>query len=133
MDASASQGGDMGWVSAPQVPKEAQEVIEKVKDNPKAVTPIVTLQDNLFAIYRVLEWKPQEEKTYEEVKENIRTRLLAEQREVKVNHLLAELRKKSTITVSELFNVAEETPAETSSGETAPQPSSTPSSENATE
>jgi len=131
LEASRAQGGDIGWVEASQIPKEAQEAIEKIKDHPKNVSPIIPLAENLFAIYRVLEWKPREEKTYEEVKEEIRTRLLAEQKEVKVNHLLAELRKKSTIAISDLFNVQGETPAESSSG-TTPKSSPTPQAETST-
>lgn len=114
IDASAKQGGDMGWVSETQIPKEVEEAIQEIQDNPKAVTPIIS-QNNLFSIYQVLEWKPQEEKTYEEVKEEIRKILLNEQKSVKTDHLLAELRKKSTIKVSEFLE---------------PTPSSSPQSQN---
>lgn len=99
---SAKQGGDMGWVPETQLPEEAKEAIQKVRDNPNAVTSIVS-RNNLFYIYKVLEWKPQEEKTYEEVKEDIKKLLLTEQKNVKTDHLLAELRQKSKISISELL------------------------------
>ena len=102
MDPSRKQGGDMGWVPETQIPAEAQEAIKAIRENPRAVTPAIP-RNNLFVIYRVLEWKPQEEKTYEEVKENIKNNLLSEQKNVKTDHLLAELRQKSKISISELL------------------------------
>lgn len=100
--ASAKNGGDIGWVLETQLPKEAKEAIQKIRDNPKAVTSIVS-RNNLFYIYKVLEWKPQEEKAYEEVKEDIKKLLLTEQKNVKTDHLLAELRQKSKISISEFL------------------------------
>ncbi|MEN3185180.1 MAG: SurA N-terminal domain-containing protein [Atribacterota bacterium] len=111
--ASAKQSGDMGWIPETQLPKESKEAIQAIRDNPKAVTSVVS-RNNLFYIYKVLEWKPQEEKAYEEVREEIKKLLLAEQKNVRTNHLLAELREKSTISISELLQ---------------PEPSASPSPE----
>ncbi|MBC7217307.1 MAG: hypothetical protein H5U36_03895, partial [Candidatus Caldatribacterium sp.] len=58
---------------------------------------------------------PRETKPFEEVKENIRQYLLEEQKRVKTEHLLAELRKKGTITISEALGAPTPTPSDTGS------------------
>ncbi|MGC8778167.1 MAG: SurA N-terminal domain-containing protein [Candidatus Caldatribacteriaceae bacterium] len=121
VDPSGKQGGDMGWVPETQLPEEAREAIKKVQDSPRAVTPIIS-RNNRFSIYRVLEWKPQEEKTYDEVKEDVKKMLLAEQKSVKTDHLLAELRQKSKINISELLQqVATPSPSPEASPTASPQ------------
>ncbi len=111
----------MGWVPETQLPEEAREAIKKVQDSPRAVTPIIS-RNNRFSIYRVLEWKPQEEKTYDEVKEDVKKMLLAEQKSVKTDHLLAELRQKSKINISELLQqVATPSPSPEASPTASPQ------------
>lgn len=122
LDEVAKKGGDLGWISETQLPQEVREALERVKDDPRNVTPPIQLE-NTYLLYRVLEWKPREVKPLEDVKENIRQYLLEEQKRVKTEHLLAELRKKSTITISEAFTI--ETSPEPS--EVTPTPSDTDS------
>lgn len=114
LDEAAQKGGDIGWVSETLLPQAAREVLEKVKEDPRNVTPPIQVE-NTYVVYRVLEWKPRETKPFEEVKDTIRQYLLAEQRRVKTDHLLAELRKKSTITISEALQLPTPTPSGTDS------------------
>ncbi|MEN3184400.1 MAG: SurA N-terminal domain-containing protein [Atribacterota bacterium] len=118
LDEVAQKGGDLGWVSETTLPQEVREALEKVKEDPRNVTPPIQV-GNTYAVYRVLEWKPRETKPLEEVKDTIRQYLLAEQKRVRTEHLLAELRKKSTITISESLQLPTPTPSDTGSeGET---------------
>lgn len=114
LDEAAQKGGDAGWVAETALPQEAKEALEKVREDPRNVTPPIQV-GNTYVIYRVLEWKPRETKPFEEVKENIRQYLLEEQKRVKTEHLLAELRKKSTITISEVLQAPTPTPSDTGS------------------
>lgn len=114
LDEAAKKGGDIGWVSETLLPQAAREVLEKIKEDPRNVTPPIQVE-NTYVVYRVLEWKPRETKPFEEVKDTIRQYLLAEQRRVKTDHLLAELRKKSTITISEALQLPTPTPSGTDS------------------
>lgn len=118
LDEVAQKGGDLGWVSETILPQEAREVLEKIKEDPRNVTPPIQV-GNTYVVYRVLEWKPRETKPLEEVKDAIRQYLLAEQKRVRTEHLLAELRKKSTITISEALQLPTPAPSDTGSeGET---------------
>jgi len=121
-DEAAKKGGDIGWVSENTLSQEVREALEKIKDDPRSVTSPLAV-DSTYAIYRVLEWKPQVVQSLEEVKETIRTTILAEQRRVKTEHLLAELRKKSSITVSEALGF--ETPSPTLEPMSSPSDNST--------
>lgn len=123
LDEAAKKGGDIGWVSEVGLSQEVREALEKVKDDPRNVTPPLKVGDT-YVIYRVLEWKPREVKAFEDVKENIRQYLLEEQKRVRTEHLLAELRKKSTITISEAL--ARTTSPETPAPSETPVPSGTP-------
>ncbi len=116
LDEAAKKGGDLGWVSEISLPQEVRETLDKLKEDPRNVTPPLRV-GSTYVIYRVLEWKPREIKPLEEVKETIRQLLLEEQKRVKTEHLLAELRKKSTITISEALRM--------------PEPTSTPSEKDA--
>lgn len=113
LDEAAKKGGDLGWVSETSLPQEVRETLDKLKEDPRNVTPPLQV-GSTYVIYRVLEWKPREIKPLEEVKETIRQLLLEEQKRVKTEHLLAELRKKSTITISEALRMPE--PTSTPSG-----------------
>ncbi|MBC7217900.1 MAG: SurA N-terminal domain-containing protein, partial [Candidatus Caldatribacterium sp.] len=75
LDEAAQKGGDAGWVAETALPQEVKEALEKVKEDPRNVTPPIQV-GNTYVIYRVLEWKPRETKPFEEVKENIRQYLL---------------------------------------------------------
>lgn len=114
LDEAAKKGGDVGWVSESALPQEVKEALERIKEDPRSVTPPLAV-DGAYAIYRVLEWKPQVVQSLEETKETIRATILAEQKRVKTEHLLTELRKKSSITVSEAlkFEVSPSTPGPT--------------------
>ncbi|MCS7241663.1 MAG: SurA N-terminal domain-containing protein [Candidatus Caldatribacterium sp.] len=114
LDEAAQKGGDIGWVPETSLPQEACEVLEKIKDDPRNVTPPIQV-GSTYVVYRVLEWKPKVTKPFEEVKETIRQSLLAEQKRVRTDHLLAELRKKSTITIAESLQLPTPTPSGTSS------------------
>ncbi|MEN3202274.1 MAG: SurA N-terminal domain-containing protein [Atribacterota bacterium] len=114
LDEAAQKGGDIGWVSETSLPQEVRETLEKIKEDPRNVTPPIQVEST-YVVYRVLEWKPRETKPFEEVKDTIRQYLLAEQRRVRTDHLLAELRKKSTITISEALQPPTPTPSGTAS------------------
>jgi len=119
-DSYASQGGDLGWVSETTLPPEVKEVLAPLKDKPLAITPVIKVGER-YCIYQIIEFKPQEEKKYEEVKENIEKLLKEEQKRVKVNHLVAELREKSKITIAESLQIAVE--SSSPEADTAPQSS----------
>jgi len=116
-DAYASTGGDLGWVSESNLPSEVKETLSSLKDKPLAITPVIKIGENYY-IYQIVEFKPQEEKKYEEVKEDIEKSLKEEQKRVKIEHLVAELREKSKISIAESLQIAEASPS--------PEPEATP-------
>lgn len=118
-DSYASQGGELGWISESNLPSEVKEALSSLKDKPLAITPVIKVGENYY-IYQIIEFKPQEEKKYEEVKENIEKLLKEEQKRVKIEHLVAELREKSKITIAESLQIAEVSPS--------PEPGATPGS-----
>lgn len=105
-DQYSSSGGDLGWVSEGSIPEEAREAIKKLADQPNAVTGVIKVGD-VYRIYQVLEFKPQQTTSFEEAKDDIRKILENEQKNVRLEHLIAELREKSTITISEALQPQE--------------------------
>lgn len=112
LDEAAQKGGDIGWVSESSLPEDVRKALEAIREDPRNVTPPIQV-GSTYVLYRVLEWKPKETKPLEDVKEHIRQYLLAEQKQVKTEHLLAELRKKSTITIAEALQFPTPTPSDT--------------------
>ncbi|MDK2897444.1 MAG: hypothetical protein PWP04_1564 [Candidatus Atribacteria bacterium] len=100
IDSFADQGGERGWVGESSLPEAAKSVLSTLPREGTAISPIVQIGEQ-YVIYQVLEYQPEKKQSYEEVKEQIEQTLRAEQERVKVEHLLAELREKSEITISE--------------------------------
>jgi len=100
IDTYASQGGDAGWISENALPNEAKDSIIELKDKLGSVTPIVKVGNN-YQFFKLIETKPAEEKTLEESQEEIKVILENEQKRVKLEHLVAEIRNKSKIEYSE--------------------------------
>ncbi|HPZ81528.1 MAG TPA: SurA N-terminal domain-containing protein [Candidatus Atribacteria bacterium] len=123
-DSYASQGGDLGWVSETSLPPEVQEALTPLRDKPLAITPVIEVGEYYY-IYQIMEFKPQEERKYEEAKEDIERYLKEEQKRVKINHLVAELREKSKITIADALQIAEEIPSPESSVDTQSSPEAT--------
>ncbi|BER91868.1 MAG: hypothetical protein PWP42_118 [Candidatus Atribacteria bacterium] len=113
-DQYASNGGDLGWVSEALIPEEARGAIKELADQPNAVTGVIKIGD-LYRIYQVLEFKPEQVTPFEEAKEDIRKILENEQKNVRLEHLISELREKSTITISEALKPQESQEAESES------------------
>lgn len=100
IDSFASNGGDTGWISENALPKESKDFIIELKDKLGSVTPIIKVGNN-YQIFKLVEIKPAEEKTLEESQEEIKEILENEQKRVKLEHLIAEIRNKSKIEYSE--------------------------------
>lgn len=125
-DTYASQGGDAGWISENALPNEAINVIKELKEKLGSVTPIVKVGNN-YQFFKLIEYKPAEEKTFEESQEEIKVILENEQKKVKLEHLIAEIRDKSNIVYSESILasglVSETSPTEPVESENSAAPS----------
>jgi len=129
-DSYASQGGDAGWISENALPNEVKDILIEMKENLGSVTPIVKIGDN-YQFFKLIETKPAEEKTLEESQEEIKVILENEQKKVKLEHLIAEIREKANIVYSESI-LASSLFTETSSTESVESDASTnPPSESA--
>ncbi|MEI6157569.1 MAG: SurA N-terminal domain-containing protein, partial [Atribacterota bacterium] len=123
LDSTAKNGGDAGWIPENRLPQEAKDAIIALKDKPGAITSVIKTGSS-FQIFKVMEFKPGQEKNLEESREQIKTILENEQKRVKLDHLVAELRQKSTITLAEAFNTTP-SPSGSASLATSPSPAST--------
>jgi parvulin-like peptidyl-prolyl isomerase len=125
LDSYAQKGGDAGWISEDALPNEVKDILIPLKDRPGVVTPVIKV-DNNYQVYKLVETKPAEEKTLDESKEQIRTILENEQKKVKLEHLIAEIREKSKIVISDSLvatGIVESSPSPTVSPATEPSTS----------
>ncbi|HSV32421.1 MAG TPA: SurA N-terminal domain-containing protein [Atribacteraceae bacterium] len=101
-DPFRERGGERGWVTETLLPENARETIALQAGQNGGLTEPIEGTDG-FTIYKVLEYQPGEETSYEEGQEQIRDFLRREQEQIRINNLLTELRGKSEIVISELL------------------------------
>lgn len=97
-DASAAQGGDLGFVHRGMLSREAQEVLDGMKPG-EISEPVRILQG--FAIFRLEERSEPALNAFEQVEERAGDLLHRERREQAWRDALAQLREKTEITVDD--------------------------------
>ncbi|MGG1662837.1 peptidyl-prolyl cis-trans isomerase [Brevibacillus sp. NRS-1366] len=95
---TAQNGGDMGWISmnGSRLPDEAKTVIADLGTNKNSAA--VKMGDN-YAIYRIAERREAEQRTFEEIKEDLRREVAYAQVE-SLDTVLEQLRKSVGVKIS---------------------------------
>lgn len=91
---TAKNGGDMGFISKKDLPLEILSAVEKLK--PGEITDVVKAYPQ-FAIFQLVERKPQTVRPFSEVKESIRSRLLRPKQQEQYDKFLAGLKQNAKI------------------------------------
>jgi foldase protein PrsA len=87
-------GGDLGFRPINQFPQQVSSIIKKLSIG--EVSDVVDMQGNYY-IYRLEEKKPSRQKSFEEVKSQIKQRLQVEEKRNKFLKWVEELKKKAKI------------------------------------
>jgi len=95
---SASQGGDLGYLSKGTIIPEIEEVVFALEVGELSQ---VVKTDFGFHILKITDKKPERVKTLEEVKEDIRQTLLSDKQKEAFDNLIEELKSKVEIQINE--------------------------------
>ena len=95
-DASAANGGDLGFFAKGDLPPDFEKVAFDLK--PGTMSGVVELQSG-FHIIKVLERRPPRTAPLAEVRDNVKEFLLNGQRQTKLDQLLGQIKAKSKIEI----------------------------------
>jgi parvulin-like peptidyl-prolyl isomerase len=97
-DASADEGGDMGYIHSGMLSEAGQEQVNKLK--PGEISDPVVMMEGV-AIFRLTERVPPKINQFEDIKERARGLWLTEQSNNAWQSLIVELKKKTPVRVNE--------------------------------
>lgn len=94
MGPEKSRGGDLGWLTRGRMPPAFDEVAFALE--PNGISKPVKIK-NAWEIIKVEEKRPEQQRTLDQVKENIRNSLLARKRNEKRRDVLRDLKKDAQV------------------------------------
>ena len=113
-DASADEGGDMGYLHSGMLSPAAQEQVDKLK--PGELSDPVVLMEGV-AIFRLADRIPPKLNNFDSIKDRARALWLTEQSDIAWKSLLVRLKKNTPVRVNELRYLPLASPAETPAAE----------------
>ena len=113
-DASADEGGDMGYLHSGMLSPAAQEQVDKLK--PGELSDPVVLMEGV-AIFRLDDRIPPKLNNFDSIKDRARALWLTEQSDIAWKSLLVRLKKNTPVRVNELRYLPLASPAETPAAE----------------
>jgi parvulin-like peptidyl-prolyl isomerase len=97
VDASAPDGGERGWITKAELPKQAREIIDTM--NAGDISPIINAGENAYLIYKLQDKHKEEVEDFDKVREPVFQAFFNEQMNVLLEKYLTQLKTGARIKV----------------------------------
>ncbi len=97
VDASAPDGGEIGWIAKAELPKQAREIIDTM--NAGDISPTINTGENTYLIFKLHDKHKEEVKDFDKVREPVFQAFFNEQMDVLLEKYLTQLKKGAGIKV----------------------------------